>query len=45
MKNYNSEAEGRIDFYKELGYQGNPNEENCNVDYKTPLITPSVFVL
>lgn len=35
MKNYNSEAEGRIDFYKELGYQGNPNEENCNVDYST----------
>lgn len=33
MKNYNSEAEGRIDFYKKLGYQGNPNEENCNVDY------------
>lgn len=35
MKNYNSEAEGRIDFYKELGYQGNPNEEFCNVDYST----------
>lgn len=29
MKNYNSEAEGRIDFYKELGYQGNPNEEKA----------------
>ncbi len=35
MKNYNSEAEGRIDFYKLLGYQGNPNEENCDVDYST----------
>lgn len=33
MKNYTSELEGRIDFYKNLGYQGNPNEENCNVDY------------
>lgn len=35
MINYSSEAEGRIDFYKKLGYQGNPNEENCNVDYST----------
>ena len=22
-----------IDFYKELGYQGNPNAELCDVDY------------
>lgn len=35
MKNYISELEGRIDFYKQLGYQGNPNEENCNIDYST----------
>lgn len=35
MKNYSSEAEGRIDFYQQLGYQGNINEENCNVDYST----------
>lgn len=35
MKNYASEADGRIDFYKQLGYQGNPNEEYCNVDYST----------
>ena len=35
MRNFISELEGRIDFYKQLGYQGNPNEENCNVDYST----------
>lgn len=35
MKNYASEADGRIDFYKQLGYQGNPNEIDCNVDYST----------
>ena len=33
MRNYTNEAEGRIDFYRNLGYQGNPNEENCNIDY------------
>ena len=35
MKNFISELEGRIDFYERLGYQGNPNEENCNIDYST----------
>lgn len=33
MKNYINETEGRLDFYKNLGYQGNANEENCDVDY------------
>lgn len=35
MRNFISELEGRIDFYKQLGYQGNPNEENCTIDYST----------